>query len=388
MIDEAKYMSNEKIVLVNAHFYGAKGIAPEAQGLGLVIEEGQIKGFLPESEIPQDVQRIDMQGCCVAPGLIDVLVNGAGGGAFGVTARFSDLQQMGAALMHEGTTGFLAAAPSNTLPMYLEMQGQLQAHEAQLPKNFLGMHLEGPYFSMAYRGAHRADCVRDCTEAELEALLDKDRHFVRMMSVSPERITDEQVEYLEQHGIRVSFAHSAASYDEALRFLAKPHHSVTHLFNGMPPMHHRKPGHIPAIFHLKPLTGLIVDGVHVAYPMVRMAYDIMPQSLYLFTDGFTQCPEMGVDYDEGHTCFVRTTPDGSKVLCGSAISMWQAVCHCVKHVEIPLSEALAMASLRPAQLLGIDHLYGSLDAGHMADLLVFDEDLTLKRVMKEGQWQD
>ena len=206
--------------------------------------------------------------------------------------------------MHEGTTGFLAAAPSNTLPMYLEMQGQLQAHEAQLPKNFLGMHLEGPYFSMAYRGAHRADCVRDCTEAELKALLDKDRHFVRMMSVSPERITDEQVEYLEQHGIRVSFAHSAASYDEALRFLAKPHHSVTHLFNGMPPMHHRKPGHIPAIFHLKPLTGLIVDGVHVAFPMVRMAYDIMPQLLYLFTDGFTQCPEMGVDYDEGHTCFV------------------------------------------------------------------------------------
>ena len=83
--------------------------------------------------------------------------------------------------------------------------------------------------------------------------------------------------------------------------------------------------------------------------MVRMAYDIMPQSLYLFTDTFTQCPEMGVDYDEGHTCFVRTTASGDKVLCGSALSMWQAVCNCVEHVGIHLAEALEMASHRPAQ---------------------------------------
>ncbi len=353
-----------------------------------MIEDNHFVGFECVSQIPQDMPRMDMQGCCVAPGLIDLLVNGAGGGAFGVTVRFADLLQMGATLMHEGTTGFLAAAPSNTLPMYMTMQSELQTHETQLPENFMGMHLEGPYFSMEYRGAHRADCVRDCTDAELKALFEKDRHFVRMMSVSPERITEGQVEYLEQCGVRASFAHSAASYDEALHFLSKPRHSVTHLYNGMPPMHHRKPGHIPAIFRLKPPTGLIVDGVHVAYPMVRMAYDIMPQSVYLFTDAFTQCPEMGVDYDDTHSCFVRTTATGDKVLCGSALSMWQAVRNCVKHVGIPLSEALEMASLRPALLLGLDHLYGSLDAGHMADLLVFDDDLTLKRVMKHGKWQD
>ena len=379
-------MVKGRTALVNARFYGSGTASPEERRWALVIEDNCIAGFLSESEIPQDLPRIDMQGCCVAPGLIDVLVNGSGGGAFGVTGRFADLLQMGEALMHEGTTGFLAAAPSNTLPMYLNMQSELQSLESQLPKNFLGMHLEGPYFSMEYRGAHRADCVRDCTDAELKALFEKERHFVRMMSVSPERITEEQIDYLEQCGVRVSFAHSAASYDEALHFLSKPHHSVTHLFNGMPPMHHRKPGHIPAILHLKPLTGLIVDGVHVAYPMVLMAYDIMPQSLYLFTDAFTQCPEMGVDYDEGHTCFVRTTASGDKVLCGSALSMWQAVLNCVAHVGIPLAEALEMASRRPAQVLSIDHQYGTLEAGYMADLIVFDQNLTLKRVMKQGKW--
>ena len=93
-------MVKGKTALVNARFYGSGTASPEERGWALVIEDNCIAGFLSESEIPQDLPRIDMQGCCVAPGLIDVLVNGNGGGAFGVTARFADLLQMGEALMH------------------------------------------------------------------------------------------------------------------------------------------------------------------------------------------------------------------------------------------------------------------------------------------------
>ena len=375
-----------RLALVNAKFYGRKS-GDVFPCFGVVIEGNRIIDICNESDIPKDIQRFDMQGCNVAPGFIDLLVNGAGGGSFGVTSEYADLKSMGETMMQEGTTGFLAAAPSNTLPLYLKMQEVLQNHHSELPANFLGMHLEGPYFSIEYRGAHREDCVRDCSDDELNALFGHPNHYVSMMSVSPERITNKQVEYLEAKGIRVSFAHSAAGYEETLLFLDNPRHSVTHLYNGMPPMHHRKPGHIPAIFHAKPMTGIIVDGVHVSYEMVRMAYEFMPESLYLFTDRFTDCAAMNVSYDNAQDCFVRTAVDGRIIICGSALSMMKAVRNCVEHVGISLEKAVQMASYYPAKVLGIDKNVGLLELGYMANLVVFDDNWQVQRVMINGDWK-
>ena len=107
--------------MVNAKFYGRKS-DDSFPHIGVIVEGNRIVGVCNESEIPENIQRVDMQGCNVAPGFIDLLANGAGGGSFGVTAEFADLKCMGETMMQEGTTGFLAAAPSNTLPMYLKMQ--------------------------------------------------------------------------------------------------------------------------------------------------------------------------------------------------------------------------------------------------------------------------
>lgn len=378
-------MKSEMIALINCRI-STPGLSQVKDDLGIVVEGNQILEVIPQRSISKYIKHVDMEGCTVASGFIDVLANGAGTGAFGVSAQFEELKMMGETMMAEGTTGFLAAAPSNTLSMYLSMQNELQRHREELPANFLGMHLEGPYFSMEYRGAHRADCVRNCTDEELKALFEKDNHFVRLMSVSPERINDSQLAYLEEKGIRISFAHSAANYAETLRFLEKTYSSVTHLYNGMPPMHHRKPGHIPAIFHHKPLTGIIVDGVHVSYEMVRMAYEIMPDSLYLFTDRFTDYPTMGVSFDKHQDCFVRTETDDRKILCGSALSMMKAVRNSVEQVGIPLGTALEMASYVPAKVLGLDHLYGKLEKGYRANLVMFDDNWQVKRVMFEGEW--
>ena len=379
-------MQTERKVLVNGRLYGDTGLNG-TQELGVIIEGGRILDVVPLAQLPRDIQQCDMQGNIVAPGFIDLLVNGAGGGSFGVTADFDDLKRMAETMMEEGTTGFLAAAPSNTLEMYLAMQESLAVHQAQWPFNLLGMHLEGPYFSLEYRGAHREDCVRDCTDEELKALFDKPNHFVSLMSVSPEKVKDKQLRYLEDKGVRISFAHSAANYEETISFLEQPNRSVTHLYNGMPPMHHRKPGHIPAVFHVKPMTGVIVDGVHVAYPMVRMAYEIMPDSLYLFTDRFTKCPAMGVLYDAEHDYCVRLLPEGGSVICGSALSMIKAVKNSVEHVGISIETALEMASYRPAQVLGLGQRYGRLAKNYVANLVVFDNNFQVSRVMFEGKWQ-
>lgn len=373
------------IALVNGRFFGIDDSFSEQGNMALLIRGKRIAGVCRVEDLDKNIRQVNMEGCIVAPGFIDLLANGAGGGAFGVTASFEDLHRMGKAMLAEGTTGFLAAAPSNRLEMVEQMQMALMVHQAQLPVNFLGVHLEGPYLSREYRGAHREDCVRDCTNAELRVMLEKENHFVRMMTVAPERINAAQLNYLKRQGVKISFGHSGVDYDTALQFFKETGCCITHLYNGMPPMHHRKPGHIPAIFHAKPMTGIIVDGEHVAYPMVRMAYDIMPDSLYLFTDRFTECPKMGVSHDLEHSYFVRTTPEGKKVICGSGLTMMAAVKNCVEHLDIPLSKALKMASFVPAKVLGIDHKVGLLAANHQANLVAFDATWNVKKVMLQGK---
>ena len=378
-------MKAKQFVLVNGRFYGQKN-GDGLKGVGIIIEGNRIVDVRHESKIRKSIPRVDMQGCIVAPGFIDLLANGAGCGAFGVTADYGDLRLMADTQIAEGTTGFLAATPSNTQELYLEMQHQVAEHQNELPKNLLGIHLEGPYLSRDFRGAHREDCVRQCTDSELRELLDRENHFVRLITVAPECINTEQLNYLHRQGVKVSFGHSGVDYDTALRFFEETGCSVTHLYNGMPPMHHRKPGHIPAIFHAKPMTGIIVDGEHVSYPMVRMAYDIMPESLYFFTDRFTECPAMGVNHDGEHDFFVRTTPEGNKVMCGSALSMLKAVRNCVEHVGIPLAKALYMASYQPAKVLGINHEVGLLESGYLANLVAIDDNWQVQRVMINGDW--
>ena len=373
------------IALVNGRFFGIDDSFSEQGNMALLIRGKRIAGVCRVEDLDKNIRQVDMEGCIVAPGFIDLLANGAGGGAFGVTASFEDLHRMGKAMLAEGTTGFLAAAPSNRLEMVEQMQMALMVHQAQLPVNFLGVHLEGPYLSREYRGAHREDCVRDCTNAELRVMLEKENHFVRMMTVAPERINAAQLNYLKRQGVKISFGHSGVDYDTALQFFKETGCCITHLYNGMPPMHHRKPGHIPAIFRAKPMTGIIVDGEHVAYPMVRLAYDIMPNSLYLFTDRFTDCPAMGVSHDDAHDYFVRTTPEGQKVMCGSNLSMLKAVRNCVEHLDIPLHKALKMASFEPAKVLGIDHKVGLLAENHQANLVVFDATWNVKKVMLQGK---
>ena len=154
----------------------------------------------------------------------------------------------------------------------------------------------------------------------------------------------------------------------------------------MPPMHHRKPGHIPAVFRAKPMTGIIVDGVHVSYEMVRMAYEFMPESLYLFTDRFTDCAAMNVSYDDEQDCFVRTATDGRKIICGSALSMIKAVRNSVEYVGISMEKAVQMASYYPAKVLGIDKNVGLLEPGYVANLVAYDDNWQVQRVMMGGTW--
>jgi N-acetylglucosamine-6-phosphate deacetylase len=190
-----------------------------------------------------------------------------------------------------------------------------------------------------------------------------------MMTIAPELQDQELIDFLHSNNIIISAGHSDATYEEALSFLNNPVQAATHLFNAMPPIHHRAAGLVPAIFKLKPYTSIVADGVHVSFPMIELAKRELGDRLFLITDAVTETNEGVYQHEFKGDRF--TMPDGT--LSGSCLTMLKAVENCVLKVGISLEEALRMASTYPACLIG-DKNRGLIKPGGRADIIVFNKD--------------
>jgi N-acetylglucosamine-6-phosphate deacetylase len=354
-------------------------------GKALIIKGSKIIDVTDQNTLPIDMERIDLQGQYLSPGLIDIQVNGAGGALCGTDFTVEKLGIMAQALLKQGTTGFLVTAATNTLAEYRNIIGCGVNYRKEALPNFLGLHIEGPYINPLSKGAHPESLIRHATLPEVEELVEAAHKEIRIMTMAPELQPEEVIRYLDSQNIVVSIGHSAASYEEALHFLTGRKRMATHLYNGMQPMHHRHPGLIPAIFRCKPFTGIVADGIHVSFPMVRLAKQILGDSLILVTDAVTACQTGAYHHILKGDHYVTIGADGKETISGSALTMLKAVKNCVEHVGIPLAEAINMASLYPAQSLNMaDHL-GQIRKDFDANLLVFDPNFEVSNVYLEGK---
>jgi N-acetylglucosamine-6-phosphate deacetylase len=194
-----------------------------------------------------------------------------------------------------------------------------------------------------------------------------------MMTVAPERIEKEVLDCIESYGIVLSAGHSNATYDEGKRFLQPPTsiRTVTHLFNAMPALHHRDLGFTFAVLEDRPFASIVADGIHVAYPMIRLAKQHLQEKLFLITDAVTDTTE-GIYPHILHNGDRYVMPDGT--LSGSALTLMKAMQNVVNHCDIPLEEAVNMASLYPAQVLRVDERKGKLEVGFDADICIMSHD--------------
>lgn len=357
------------------------------QHKAVIVRDAKIAEVVDENELPADSVRIDLEGDYLAPGLIDVQLNGAGGCFFGGNPTPDGLDVMERATMQQGTTGFLATASTNTIELFRKMIRMAVDYRPKAKGNYLGLHLEGPYISPLSRGAHPTELIRKATVDEVRDLVELSKGEVKVITMAPELQSEEVIRYLDSVGVLISIGHSAASYDEAMHFLTGKKRLATHLYNGMQPMHHRKPGLIPAIFRAKPFTGIVADGIHVSFPMVRLAKQVLGESLVLITDGATPCTVGAYKHTFKGDRYVTVGPDGKETLSGSALTMLKAVQNSVEHVDIPLAEAINMATLYPAQALGMEDHLGQIRSGYDANIIVFDRDFKLKRVYFQGEQQ-
>ncbi|CAM4264573.1 N-acetylglucosamine-6-phosphate deacetylase [Pedobacter westerhofensis] len=364
------------IAITNGKFFKNGSLITNA---AVLMADGLITA-ITEGEIPAGYTVEDAKGALIAPGFIDLQIYGSGGNLFSAYPTVETLRQMDEHLISKGTTGFLVCLATNSLDIFAEAIQAAKAyrHEA---KAFLGLHLEGPFLNPKRLGAHPIQYVHKATLEEVKRLLDEADGVVRMMTLAAELQDEEVINYLLSQGIVLSLGHSDANFEQANQAFADGFTTSTHLFNAMPPIHHRNPNLPAAILnHPSAMASIIADGAHVDFEMVKLSYKMMQERLFLITDAVTACDIGPYQHILNGDRFVM--PDGT--ISGSNITLRDAVSNCVNHCGIPPHAALAMASAHPAAALQIQDKYGEIAPGKTASLLLLSDEFVLQKVFVAG----
>jgi N-acetylglucosamine-6-phosphate deacetylase len=323
----------------------------------------------------------------LAPGFIDCQVNGGSYAHFTKDPTVDTIQDIYNASVQSGTAYVLPTLITSSLDNILAGIGAIKTYQAEQGKlGVLGMHLEGPYISKQKRGAHLLQFIQDPTEEALDKIIAQGRDVIRLMTVAPEKFKDEQLKRLIGAGIKLSAGHSNATYEEALDGFAGGIETVTHFYNAMSSFVHRAPGLVGATLDSNTVYApIILDGEHCDYAAARIAYTVKKNMLFLISDALFLGKEVTHfqwgEFDAALMDDRYINSDGN--LAGATISMGDAVRNAVQYVHIPLQEAIEMATIRPAKVLGLENQIGKIAPGYPAIFTTFNADLTTFQVLKK-----
>jgi N-acetylglucosamine-6-phosphate deacetylase len=336
----------------------------------VLVEGERINWLGPRRELPSNVPVDELSGdCWLAPGFIDVQVNGGGDVLFNDDPSPSGVNRIATAHRRYGTTALLPTLISDTPEKMRDAWNAIESVPAN--SGVLGMHFEGPFLSPEKPGVHDRAMIRTPTVEDYE-LLASPSGRLRLVTLAPEQVRGGFITDLTKAGVRVALGHSMATYTQTRAALAEGLTGFTHLFNAMRPLASREPGPIAAALESSDAWfGIIVDGAHVDPAILRLALRGCARPM-LVTDAM---PPVGGRrstfslfgrevFARGQTCMRE---DGA--LAGSALSMIGAVDNCVRLLEVPLCTALSYASWEPANFLGLGHRLGRLAAGYQADMI-------------------
>lgn len=354
-------------------------------GAALVVEDGRVVAIGPEAA----GERVELGGGVLAPGFVDLQVNGGGGVMLNDQPTLEGIAAICAAHGRLGTTGLLPTLITDRPEVTRAAVAAGVAAVGRVP-GFLGLHLEGPHLDPRRKGAHDPALIRPMEAADLALLAEAaGRLPALLVTLAPESVTEAQIAALSAAGVVVSLGHSDCGAGTARRAFEAGARAVTHLFNAMSQLGNREPGLVGAALDAKDVqAGLIADGVHVAVESMRVALAAKrgADGLFLVTDAMAVA---GTDLDEfelnGRRILRRdgrlTLADGT--LAGADIDFAGALRVLVGQVGVPLAAALRMATAGPAGVIGAEA--GRLVPGGAADLVHLDGDLVLRGVWRGGE---
>ena len=377
----------QKLLITNCRLLDA---VDGKQTVSILIEDGVITQI---GDIVADAgcEVVDGRGRVAAPGFIDVHIQGAGGADI-LDGKVEALETISQTCARFGTTSFLATTvyKVNGDNEHLALAAEYSGRELG-GANLAGIHLEGPFIASNKRGMIQPDCICPASMQTFDKILKVTGGRLKMMTIAPELDGSlEIIRRLVDSNIVASFAHSEANYEQTLEGIKAGISHVTHLFNAMSPVHHRSPGPLVAIFENEEITvQLIADGVHIHPSVLRMAFEILgPERIVLITDGMQamglpdgQYVYNDVEYESKNGA--ARYKDGT--LIGTALGLSELVKRLIRFTDCSLDVAVRTVTENPAGLLGIEDRKGSIAVGKDADLVLLEDDLSVRMTIVGGR---
>ena len=354
-------------------------IAPEHLFDGEALSSGQAIRIVDRRVVevaPAPPHAQTVQGC-LTPGFIDLQVNGGGGVMLNSTPTQDGMAKIAAAHRRFGTVAIMPTVITDA-PEVLDQAAEA-AIAAQNEPGIVGLHIEGPHISVARRGTHNADFVRDLDDRTMNVVSRlRDHNIATMITLAPEAATLEQIAELSKMGAIVSIGHTDTIADEVEKAISAGATCATHLFNAMSPMTSRAPGAVGAVINSNLKSGFICDGYHVDDRMIAMALRARPEpdTMFLVSDSMATVggPERFELYGNDVQLVRGRLLNSEGALAGAHVTQSIGVARLVNHIGVTLQDALRMAITVPAQVLGQTRL-ANIVGKHVSDLIVLPDDL-------------
>lgn len=332
---------------------------------------------------------IDACGKYVLPGLVNIHTHGAVGYDC-ADCDYAGINEISKYWASTGTTSFL---PTTTTASYTDTERAMKTLAGAIERGtegaaVAGINMEGPYLAASHKGAHREDLLRSPAEFDFEKMQEAANGNIKLVTLAPE--TEGAIDFVKKYSgsVRISLGHTGAGYEACVDAFENGARHVTHLFNAMPPIHHRKLSLIAAAFEKGAEVELIADGLHVNAVSAMMAYKLFGDDKMILINDTMQAAGLGEgEYDFcGTRVIVKNglacREDGT--ISGGITPLWD----CVKNMiswGVTLESAVKMASYNPAAAIGLGDITGSIKEGKDADIIVVSDSLELTEVFVKGK---
>ncbi len=364
-------------------------------GYGVVVDEDKIVEIKIEDHIKiEDVDSvIDGKGNFLAPGFVDIHNHGNTG--FDIMNNTEDaVDRIGRFHLQNGVTSYLGTVITSSYEnMSNAIKNLADYKNKEELSQLIGIHLEGPFFSLDKKGAQPGEYIKHPNMDEIKEILNISKGRLRMVSIAPEKTGAlDVISYLRSKDITVALAHSSASFEESETGINYGATVATHLYNGMREFNHREPGIIgAALLDERVYCEIIYDRIHLHDAAVKIALKMKgTDKIVLVSDAMMAAGLSDGDYELGGQKVIvkdrRATLETGN-LAGSTLNLRDAVYNMISYLDISIKDAIRMASLSPAKAIGIDRYKGSIEIGKDADMILIDKDINILGTMVMGKWK-